>query len=155
MKRNWHLILAASTLLLSPAAFGVTPLTAAELARNCEMSSSDTDASSRPLCVTYVTGFLDGAVATDARVVENVVNELEREQSLKERAIRTRLSRKLRDAGPTLYAEFCVGTPVPVSEVVGHVIDELGSRDSLDGVLAQSIVYAALRKHYPCGSGER
>ena len=136
--------------LAASAASATEPLTAEQLDFYCGETEHVAATAESGLCDLYITGFLDGAVATDARVAENVVGELHNDETFSERAIRTRLSRRLREAGPTVYADFCVGTPVPIAEVVGHVIDELNRRTDLAGIEAQAIVYAALRKHYPC-----
>ena len=90
------------------------------------------------------------AVATDGRVAENVVSEVDANETFTERAIRTRVINRLHDYGPTVYASFCVGQPDPIADVVGHVIEEFQHYDDLVGVQAQSVVYASLRRHYPC-----
>ncbi len=55
-----------------------------------------------PVCVAYVTGFLDGAVVTDARVAGNVANEIDADETFSERAIPTRIIRRLEVSGPRL-----------------------------------------------------
>lgn len=148
----------AGGLLAGSHAWSVEPLTAGQLDRVCtnyqapvdELSEELPDDPYSVLCIYYIKGFLDGAVATDARVAENVAAEAEREESFSERAIRTRVINRMREFGPSVYAEFCVGQPDPIAEVVQHVIDDLAGYDSLDGVQAQTVVYATLRRHYPC-----
>ena len=138
--------------LLPSNADAVEPLSAEQLRDYCVATGSDADDESRALCIAYVIGFLDGAVATDERVTVNIAEELENDKSFTERALRTRMVRRMRDSGPTVYAEFCVGNPVPIAEVVEHVIEELAESDVLEGKLAQNVVYASLKKHYPCPS---
>jgi hypothetical protein len=106
--------------------------------------------------VRYVQGFIDGAVATDERVTLNVVAELEQGETFSERAIRTRSpSRSLSRYGATVYAEFCLGAPVPLKEVVEHVIDDLMNRKVLeDTLLARDAVYTVLRRDYPCETSD-
>lgn len=139
-------------LALSWPARAVEPLTAGELRGYCAEFEARPDAGASRLCLIYIKGFLDGAIATDARVAENVVNEVERDETFSERAFRTRVSRRLREFGPSVYAEFCVGTPVPVAEVVEHVVRQFDGlkNEALD---ARSFVYAALRENYPCAAG--
>jgi len=100
-----------------------------------------------------VQGFIDGAVATDERVALNVISEIEKEETYAERAIRIRSpSRSLSRFGPTVFAEFCLGAPVPLLEVVEHVIDDLMNRKVIgDTLLARDAVYTVLRRDYPCG----
>jgi hypothetical protein len=114
--------------------------------------ADDPDGEDAIFCVRYVQGFIDGAVATDERVTLNVVAELEQGETFSERAIRTRSpSRSLSRYGATVYAEFCLGAPVPLKEVVEHVIDDLMNRKVLeDTLLARDAVYAVLRRDYPC-----
>ena len=89
-------------------------------------------------------------MATDERVALNVAEEIEQTETLTERAIRTRLHTRIQQRGPSYYAEYCVGDPVPVQEVVGHVIEEFEALTDTDNLQARDVVYAALRRHYPC-----
>ncbi|RZV33902.1 MAG: hypothetical protein EX272_13970 [Chromatiales bacterium] len=141
---------AISCLLVSPRAFSIEPLSAAQLQQACVEFRDKVDGPWSSLCVYYVKGFLDGAVATDKRVAENVAAEIEKEESFTERAIRTRVGNRLREFGPSVYAEFCVGQPDPIADVVLHVVEELDRYDDLEGLQAQKVVYASLRRHYPC-----
>ena len=143
-------IVVITGLLTMPRASAIEPLSAAQLKDFCSKAAASYDDPESWLCIYYVKGFLDGAVATDARVAENVVAEIEEEESFAERAIRTRVGSRLRDYGPSVYAEFCVGQPDPVAEVIQHVNEEMDRYDDLEGVQAQKVVYASLRRHYPC-----
>ena len=133
----------------------VEPLSTKELAEHCLHYAEDPDGKDAIFCVRYVQGFIDGAVATDERVTLNVAAEYEKSETYSERAIRTRSpSRKLSRFGTTVYAEFCLGAPVPLREVVEHVIDDLMNRKVLeDTLLARDAVYAVLRRDYPCEAG--
>jgi len=143
-------IIAVGGLSIGPGASAIEPLTALQLDEVCADAESKADGPEARLCVYYVKGFLDGAVATDGRVAENVASEIEEEESFTERAIRTRVGNRLKKFGPSVYAEFCVGQPDPIADVVLHVIEELDRYDSLEGVQAQTVVYDSLRRHYPC-----
>lgn len=139
------LIVAASAcaFALRPAA-AIEPLAAPDLKAICAPAKNDPAAPDARQCVLYVKGFLDGAVATDGRVAENVATEIEKEETYTERAIRTRVINRLEKYGPSAYAEFCVGQPDPIADVVLHVIEELDRYESLEGVQAQTVVYASL-----------
>ena len=151
MNRRLLLVVVAATgaLALQPAA-AIEPLGAPDLKEICAPAKLDPAAADARQCVLYVKGFLDGAVATDGRVAENVASEIEEEETFAERAIRTRVINRLEKFGPSAYAEFCVGQPDPIADVVLHVIEELDRHEVLEGVQAQTIVYASLRRHYPC-----
>lgn len=148
--RRFLSVMAAILVLAPLPSFAVDALDAAELQEHCRDFDVNGAGEAALVCVAYVTGFLDGAVVTDARVAENVANEIDADETFSERAIRTRIIRRLEVAGPTGYAEFCVGQPVPVGDVIGHVIAEFARHPTLAGLAARDIVYDALRRHYPC-----
>ena len=152
MRNLYMFAMALGCLLAAPKVSAIEPLTAIQLQEVCGDVETSLDTPEARLCIFYVKGFLDGAVATDARVAENVVAEMEKEERFTERAIRTRVGSRIRDFGPSVYAGFCVGQPDPISDVVLHVREELGRYDNLENVQAQSVVYASLRRHYPCNA---
>jgi hypothetical protein len=99
----------------------------------------------------YIQGFIDGAVATDERVTRNVVGEYEKEESFSERAARTRIGTRMERYGASVYAEFCLGDPVPLKEVVEHVVQDATDPERVAAnPLARELVYQTLREHYPC-----
>ena len=128
----------------------VEVLSAEELASHCEAFPDDATSVDGEYCVRYIQGFIDGAIATDVRVMLNM--DAEKEESFTERAIRTRMidrDLQLRAAG---YAEFCLGDPVPLAEVVTKVVADLNERmKSMDSSgSARDAVYESLRRNYPC-----
>jgi len=133
-------------------AVAVEPLSTKELAEHCVHYAENPTGEDAIFCVRYVQGFIDGAVATDERVALNVAGEYEKKETYSERAIRVRSpSRSLSRYGATVYAEFCLGAPVPLKQVVEHVINDLMNRKVLeDNLLARDAVYAMLRRDYPC-----
>lgn len=150
MKNLIMYLVVTTCLLAANRVSAIEPLTAAQLNEVCADSSQQRDSPEARLCIYYVKGFLDGAVATDGRVAENVVAEIEAAETFTDRAIRTRVGSRLKNFGPSVYAEFCVGQPDPIADVVLHVIEELGRYEDLEGIQAQSVVYSSLRRHYPC-----
>jgi hypothetical protein len=129
----------------------VEPLSGEELAEHCKHFQNDPEGKDGIFCVRYIQGFIDGAMATDERVALNVATEYQEEETFTQRAIRTRLNNKLLQYGSSYYAEFCLGGPVPLAEVVLRVIDDLGE-GKVDGESksAREVVYLTLRTHYPC-----
>jgi len=150
MKNLMMCFIATACLFAANQVSAIEPLTATQLNEVCADSLEQRDSPEARLCIYYVKGFLDGAVATDGRVAENVVAEFEGEESFTERAIRTRVGSRLKTFGPSVYAEFCVGQPDPIVDVVRHVIEELDRYEDLEGIQAQAVVYSSLRRHYPC-----
>jgi len=146
-----YLIMVAA-ILSTAKTTAVEPMSSKELTEHCVHYAENPKGEDAIFCVRYVQGFIDGAVATDERVTLNVVAEIEKEETFTERAIRIRIpSRRLSRYGSTVYAEFCLGAPVPLKRVVEHVIDDLRNRKVLeDTLLARDAVYAVLRRDYPC-----
>lgn len=133
-------------------AAAVEPLSSKELTEHCAHYEEDPEGKDAVFCVRYVQGFIDGAVATDERVTLNVAAEYEKKETYADRAIRTRLpSRHMGRFGSTVYAEFCLGAPVPLKEVVEHVVHDLMNRKVLEEqLLARDAVYSVLRRDYSC-----
>ncbi len=129
----------------------VEALSTEELAEHCEIYLNEPDGEDGIFCVRYIQGFIDGAVATDERVTFNVADEYDRSETFTERAIRTRLGNRIEEFGSSYYAEFCLGEPVPLKEVVDAVVaDILNPARIANRPLARDIVYATLRREYPC-----
>lgn len=141
----------AAILLPGHVALAVEPLSIKELTAHCKHYPQDLEGADAIFCVRYIQGFIDGAVATDERVALNVAAEFDQEETYQERALRTRSQRRLALYGPTVYAEFCLGAPLPLKEVVQTVVHYLNNRVVNDAqVTAGAAVYQSLRKAYPC-----
>ena len=143
---------AIALLLLAENAWSVEPLSTPELAEHCAYFYEDRGGKDAVFCIRYVQGFIDGAVATDARVLENIASEFDEDESFSERAIRSRLGSRINRRGPTVYADFCLGEPDSLEEVVEKVVNDLANRKVLDrDLLARDAVFSTLRREYPCG----
>jgi len=142
---------AVALFLSSEHAGSVEPLSTPELAEHCAFYHDDPEGKDAIFCVRYVQGFIDGAVATDARVLENITTELEKDETFAERAIRSRIGSRVNRRGPTFYADFCLGEPDSLEEVVEKVVSDLANRKVLDkDLLARDAVFSTLRREYPC-----
>ena len=151
MRVQTLLVGALALLLVAGGAQGVESLSTPELAGHCAFYKDDRDSKDAIFCIRYVQGFVDGAVATDARVLENLATEFDGDETYAERAIRTRIGNRTRRGGPTVYADFCLGEADSLEEVVEKVVDDLASRKVLDeDVLARDAVFSTLRREYPC-----
>ncbi|MFT6957042.1 MAG: hypothetical protein ACJAYC_002049 [Halieaceae bacterium] len=154
---KFFLNLAVLLLMIVPtlSAHAVEQLSTKELALHCNHFADDPEGKDAIFCVRYVQGFIDGAVATDERVTINVAAEYETEETYTERAMRTRGTSRLSKFGPTVYAEFCLGAPVPLKEVVEKVIADMDAWDSSnEHAYARSAVYQTLRDNYPCDTDD-
>lgn len=145
------LIGAVALVLLTDRAESVEQLSTPELAEHCAHYYDDQDGKDAIFCVRYVQGFIDGAIATDVRVLENVATELDKDETFSERAIRSRIGSRVERLGPTVYADFCLGEADSLKEVVEKVVDDLANRKVLDkDLLARDAVFSTLRRDYPC-----
>ena len=153
LKFSWYAIAVIAVSAASDA-LAVEALSTEELISHCTVYEQDPDGEDGIFCVRYIQGFIDGAVVTDERVTYNVADEYDREESFAERAIRTRLGSRIDRYGPSYYAEFCLGEPVPLAEVARVVIVDLLALEDLEGhELARDVVYETLRREYPCEAG--
>ena len=144
-------VCALAVLLLIRDAEAVEALSTPELAEHCAYYFEDPEGEDAVFCVRYVQGFIDGAVATDERVILNIATELDRDETFSDRVFRVRVGSRSKRFGPTVYADFCLGAPVPLKEVVEKVVHNLMNRRFLDDqLLARDAVYSVLRKEYPC-----
>ena len=136
-------------------AMAVEPLSAIELASHCKQLRAAPEGADGIFCIRYVQGFIDGAIATDERVTLNVAEEYHKEESFSERATRIRLGQRMESYGSSFYAEFCLGEPSPLAEVVAKVADSLEQNPpTSDMLLARNVVYKTLRDEYPCAKEE-
>ena len=152
---NRHLALVfvfVSSVFAYADADAVEVLTAEELASHCVAFPDEIESVDGQYCVRYIQGFIDGAIATDVRVMLNMEAERDEKESFTERAIRTRMIDRNSQRRASGYAEFCLGDPVPLAEVVGRVVADLNERmKALDSSgTARDVVYESLRRNYPC-----
>jgi len=90
-------------------------------------------------------------VATDELVMRNVIEEYGMEESFSQRAARTRIGNRLDRFGASVYADYCLGDPVPLKEVVEFVVQDATDPERVaSNPLARDLVYQTLREHYPC-----
>jgi hypothetical protein len=154
-KYSWYAIGIIAFSAVVSDAHAVEALSTEELISHCGVYEEDPDGEDGIFCVRYIQGFIDGAVVTDERVTYNVADEYDRDETFTERAIRTRLGSRIDRYGPSYYAEFCLGEPVPLAEVARVVIADLLALENLKGrELARDVVYATLRREYPCDADE-
>lgn len=101
----------------------------------------------RVLCAQYVAGFLDGALLTDAAVVNNLSSG-ERSDFM-ERAYRTRVGEGRTPLPPTALADFCLPDGLSSDAAAGRVVDALGQKPVTTQSL-QDEVYSAVKALFPC-----
>lgn len=99
------------------------------------------------LCAQYVAGFLDGALLTDAAVVNNLSSG-ERSDFM-ERAYRTRVGEGRTPLPPTALADFCLPDGMSTDAAAERVVDALGQKPAIAQTL-QDEVYSAVKALFPC-----
>ncbi len=142
-------------LLAVPGAKAVEELSAQELASHCALLNKDPEGVDGQYCIRYIQGFIDGAVATDARVMLNSESALKGSETFSERAKRTRAPSSYADRfRAASLAGFCLGEPLPLRDVVDVVVADLAKlpTDTVKNKAAMDVVYSSLQKHYPCQS---
>jgi hypothetical protein len=139
-------------LVIVPAAHSVEVLSAQELASHCALFSADPEGADGQYCVRYIQGFIDGAIATDARVMLNAENAISGEETFTERAMRTRMPGRVDRSRAEKLAGFCLGDPLPLREVVDIVVADLAAdlASTVQDEPAMEVVYKSLMKNYPC-----
>jgi len=142
MRSFQQLALAALLVTLSGLSYAVDTLSVKQLQSLCADPNND------EACSFYLRGFLDGAIATDPKVTMNVARALE-DESLTERAFRTRLGPRMDRYGPSYFAEFCVGDSVPLAAVRDALRQAIGTTIRAEQP-ARDFVYQVLRDTYAC-----
>lgn len=156
MARLFTVAALLGTLMPAPATRAVEVLTVHELASHCALIETEPTGADAQYCIRYVQGFIDGAVATDARVMLNTEAGDNREESFSERAKRTRAPSRADQFRASTLAGFCLGDPLPLRDVVDQIVADLVRLDVGDGAdsPARETVYRSLREHYPCATSE-
>jgi len=135
--------------LVSTGAQALETLGSKELVALCQSGSKAEVA----VCTAYINGFLDGAFATDPRVAENIVSEMQAEESFSERAIRTRLGNSIDRFGPSYYAGFCIPGDRPMEAILTELRAAAQDESELAREYnARDFLYQLLQKQYPCGN---
>jgi hypothetical protein len=130
----------------------VEVLSSQELTSHCALLKTDPEGVDGQYCIRYIQGFIDGAIATDARVMLNAEDAITGNESFAERAMRTRMPGSIDRSRAAKLAGFCLGDPLPLRDVVDVVVADLiaqqENKEKDDP--AMEVVYKSLLKNYPC-----
>jgi hypothetical protein len=142
----------APQLMLIPTAHAVEILTSKESASHCVLLTANPEGVDGQYCVRYIQGFIDGAVATDTRVMLNAENAIAGDETLAERAIRTRILGRVDRSRTAKLADFCLDDRLPLVNVVDFVVADLIEQQAslLKGELAMEVVYKSHMTNYSC-----
>ena len=95
-------------------------------------------------CHSFIEGFLQGALITDAAIIESIGTT---KQSYAERAMRTRLDKRSTD--PTALAGFCLPANRSILELTDETLAHVKASKRNSAELAKN-VYNSLKIDYPC-----
>jgi translation initiation factor 2B subunit (eIF-2B alpha/beta/delta family) len=139
-------------LMSATTAHALEELSSQELASHCALLSAEPEGVDGQYCVRYIQGFIDGAIATDARVMLNAENAASGNETFTERAIRTRMPRRNDRSRAAKLAGFCLGDPVPLRNIVDVVVADLAAKQisTVKDESAMEVVYQSLLNNYPC-----
>ncbi|MFT4823149.1 MAG: hypothetical protein ACJAUG_002415 [Halioglobus sp.] len=145
-----------SLMVFAPTAKAIEVLSAQELASHCALLDSEPDGVDGQYCIRYIQGFIDGAIATDVRVMLNAESALTetKSETFTERAMRTRLPTRADRFRAASLAGFCLGDPLELRSVVDVVVADLAAlpESKAQTEPAMEVVYESLQQHYPCNS---
>ncbi len=97
-------------------------------------------------CRSFIKGFLQGALLTDAAILENIEAAKDR-STFKQRALKTRVSG--RSSSPTELAGFCLPVQRTILDLANETLDHVKQSKLNSRELAKS-VYASLKTDFPC-----
>lgn len=140
-----HALIVCLTLAFAMPAAAVQNLSGSKLVDYCAGDNDKLNA-----CLLYLQGYIDGAVATDSRVVQNVADLYERNESFSQRAIRTRIQSRLERLGAPSFAGFCIPDPVDIVAVVKTLHDYVLAHPEAGDMDGGEVVLESLREAYPC-----
>ena len=130
-------------------------LTTKELTSHCTFLVQAPEGVDGQYCLRYIQGFIDGAIATDARVMLNAESAISGTETFTERAMRTRIPNRYDRSRAAGLAGFCLGEPLQLREVVNVIVKDLLAlqvepKNSDQDEPAMEVVYRSLLKNYPC-----
>lgn len=136
-------------MLLTVLTFSLLSLVKAQtLAEKTQTATSlelcSTNAETMLSCRSFISGFLQGSLLTDAAIIDSINSNKE---SFFERAIRTRLGK--REDPPTAIAGFCLSEERTIVDLAEEMLDQVKDSPRNSAQLAQN-VYDSLKQDYPC-----
>jgi len=135
----------AYALLASPGA----PPPASQLRSDCNEYAATPDSPDGRRCIAYIQGLLDGVVAASQPVVLAAEPPAPKAETFSERAYRTRLGERDRNA-PRQDPGVCVADAVPTAEVVRQVMSYINENPPAAADSAATVVFVALQARFPC-----
>lgn len=112
----------------------------------CEDVAKVTENVPTSTCFQYVKGFLDGALLSDAQIMENLGKDNEGSK-FSERAFSTRVGKARGDIPDTFLADFCLPESTASDEVVLKVLNAL---KKVKNDITAEMIFENVKREFPC-----
>lgn len=99
------------------------------------------------VCHTYIEGYLDGALVTDAAILETVARNEGKTSEFVKRAYLTRVGNDRRNIPATALAHFCLPESVNRPDIVRAIGHALKAADITSDTISEAVY-----EQYPCGA---
>lgn len=103
------------------------------------------------ICHAYIEGFLDGAVITDAAIIDSVKEGSGTDSRYLKRAYMTRAGGYSAKLPSTALAQFCLPSGLERKQIVADIADAIAKDDDAAADVSVSL-YKILQANYPCES---
>jgi hypothetical protein len=114
------------------------------LLKSCQVLNVTPAALEATSCSTYINGFLDGALVTDANNADELKDVAN--SGFMERALRTRLGERATEQS---FLHFCVPKAMAKAEVIETLAPYL-SKTIADADQLKSSIFQGLKQEFPC-----
>lgn len=101
------------------------------------------------VCIAYIRGFLDSAMATGA-LAEQSRQRHSRPETWTQRAARTRVGSRLHAGRQARQPEYCVEANLSVADVIDRLLQHMSKHPPDDETTAREVVASVLRRSFPC-----
>lgn len=101
-------------------------------------------------CYSFVSGFIDGALLTDAAIVTTLADEKQKDSEFFNRAYRTRIGELGKNAPATYLAEFCLPAKLDRQALVEQIVTLMPATQPQGQSFAETL-YMSIKKQFPCG----
>ncbi|MFT4939009.1 MAG: hypothetical protein ACI88A_002041 [Paraglaciecola sp.] len=118
------------------------------LIKSCQSLSDKLEEHADSACYVYIQGFLDGAVLTDSKIMQEI-DKRSNMSEFSQRVIRNRLGMQRGSSPDTYLAEFCLATEKASKQDILTVIRIVQSSEA-ENIQPGDLIYDAVRTSFPC-----
>jgi|TARA_R110000868_G_scaffold293288_4_gene553797 hypothetical protein len=114
----------------------------------CENVSKVTTNVATSTCFQYVKGFLDGALLSDAQIMENISKD-DKGTTFSDRAFSTRVGKSRGVVPDTFLADFCLPKSTASDDVVMKVLEAL-KKVKVKNDISADMIFENVKREFPC-----